>query len=214
MAYKRKDGFFHKAQKEGFAARSIYKLEAIDQRFKLIRRGDHALDLGSAPGSWLQYLDRVVGERGSVVGIDLKTVRAVVSERVRILQGDLLETPLEALSPDGRRFDVVVSDMAPNTSGVRSLDQERSAQLTTAAFEVCPRLLKSGGNWCAKAFQGEALKELEAKLAQDFVRFERLRPPATRKNSFEIFLIGLGYRGGLSDSLPEADASDGWSPFD
>jgi 23S rRNA (uridine2552-2'-O)-methyltransferase len=214
MAYNRKDGFFHKAQKEGFVARSIYKLEAIDQRFKLIRRGDSALDLGSAPGSWLQYLDRVVGDAGSVVGIDLKSVRAVVSERVRVLKGDLLKTPLETFNPDGSRFDVIVSDMAPNTSGVRSLDQERSAQLTTAAFEVCPRLLKKGGNWCAKAYQGEALKELEKRLANDFKRFERLRPPATRKNSFEIFLIGLGYCGALEESLLKIGEPTGWSPFD
>lgn len=214
MAYNRKDGFFHKAQKEGYAARSIYKLEAIDERFKLIRRGDRALDLGCAPGSWLQYLDKRVGAQGEVVGIDLKTVRAVVSSRVRVVQADLLKTPLEVLSPNGHRFDVIVSDMAPNTSGVRSLDQERSAQLTTAAFEVCPRLLRLGGNWCAKAFQGEPLKELEARLESVFDRFERLRPPATRKNSFEIFLIGLGYRGPLADALAEEESSDSWSPFD
>jgi len=214
MAYNRKDGFFHKAQKEGFAARSIYKLEAIDQRFKLIRSGDRALDLGCAPGSWLQYLDKAVGGRGQVVGIDLKTVRAVVSDRVRILRGDLLKTPLHELNPDGQRFDVVVSDMAPNTTGVRSVDQERSAQLTTAAFEVCPRLLRPGGNWCAKAFQGEPLKALEERLSSSFTRFERLRPPATRKNSFEIFLIGLDYCGALDDSLPETDAPESWSPFD
>ena len=214
MAYNRKDGFFHKAQKEGYAARSIYKLQAIDQRFKLIRSGDRALDLGCAPGSWLQYLDKKVGTRGQVVGIDLKKVRAVVSPRVRILRGDLLKTPLEAFNPEGQRFDVVVSDMAPNTSGVRSLDQERSAQLTTAAFEVCPRLLRPGGNWCAKAFQGEPLKALEKRLSESFKRFERLRPPATRKNSFEIFLIGLDYCGPLDDSLPADEDSEAWSPFD
>ena len=213
MAYNRKDGFFHKAQKEGYAARSIYKLEAIDDRFKLIRSGDRALDLGCAPGSWLQYLDKKVGSRGQVVGIDLKKVRAVVSPRVRVLRGDLLKTPLEVFNPQGQRFDVVVSDMAPNTSGVRSLDQERSAQLTTAAFEVCPRLLRPGGNWCAKAFQGEPLKELEHRLSESFDRFERLRPPATRKNSFEIFLIGLGYCGPLDDSVPDDESSEAWSPF-
>ena len=214
MAYNRKDGFFHKAQKEGYAARSIYKLEAIDQRFKLISSGDRALDLGCAPGSWLQYLDKRVGSRGQVVGIDLKKVRAVVSPRVQILRGDLLTTPLRTLNPEGRRFDVIVSDMAPNTSGVRSLDQERSAQLTSAAFEVCPRLLRQGGNWCAKAFQGEPLKALEKRLSQSFERFERLRPPATRKKSFEIFLIGLGYCGTLDDSVPEDSTSEAWSPFD
>jgi 23S rRNA (uridine2552-2'-O)-methyltransferase len=214
MAYNRKDGFFQKAQKEGFAARSIYKLEAIDERFKLIRKGDRALDLGSAPGSWLQYLDKKVGERGLVVGIDLKKVRAVVSKRVRVLQGDIRKTPLETYNPGGRRFDVIVSDMAPNTSGIRSLDQERSAQLTTAAFEVCARLLKPGGNWCAKAYQGESLKALEERLSQDFERFERLRPPATRKNSFEIFLIGIGYCGALEEALPKGEPDAGWSPFD
>ena len=214
MAYNRKDGFFHKAQKEGYAARSIYKLEAIDQRFKLIRSGDLALDLGSAPGSWLQYLDKRVGAHGRVVGIDLKKVRAVVSDRVHVLRGDLLKTPLDALSHGGQRFDVIVSDMAPNTSGVRSLDQERSAQLTSAAFEVCPRLLRVGGNWCAKAFQGEPLNDLERRIRASFDRFERLRPPATRKNSFEIFLIGLGYCGALDDSMPDDTSSDAWSPFD
>ena len=161
----------------------------------------------------MQYLDKRVGAQGEVVGIDLKTVRAVVSSCVRRPR-DLLKTPLEVLSPNGHRFDVIVSDMAPNTSGVRSLDQERSAQLTTAAFEVCPRLLRLGGSWCAKAFQGEPLKELEARLESVFDRFERLRPPATRKNSFEIFLIGLGYRGPLSDTLAEEESSDSWSPFD
>lgn len=212
MAYNRKDKFFRQAQKEGFAARSIYKLEAIDERFSLIRSGDYVLDLGSSPGSWLQYIEQVVGSSGRVVGIDLSPVRARLKPSTIIHLGDAFKVPLKTLSPSGRRFDVVCSDMAPSTTGVRSVDQARSADLVARTLDICEGLLAPGGHWVAKAFQGQEIDDLSERIRASFERFERLRPPATRKHSFEVFLIGIGFRGDRAGSQQTTADDSGWMP--
>jgi 23S rRNA (uridine2552-2'-O)-methyltransferase len=212
MAYNRKDKFFRQAQQEGFAARSIYKLEAIDERFSIIRGGDYVLDLGCSPGSWLQYIEQVVGTSGRVVGIDLKPVRARLKPSTKIVLGDAFKVPLVTLSPSKRRFDVVCSDMAPSTTGVRSVDQARSADLVERTLDICDALLAPGGHWVAKGFQGQELDDLAPRIKASFERFERLRPPATRKHSFEVFLIGLGFRGAGSSTDPKGAEDGGWMP--
>ena len=213
MAYKRKDGYFRRAQREGYAARSIYKLEAIDQRFQLLRSRSRVLDLGCAPGSWLQYLIKAVGPEGLVVGVDLQPIRIELPSYARFIQRDIFDLSLEDYSPTGERFDVIVSDMAPRTTGHRDVDQQRSADLVAKTLRLCDALLAPGGSWVAKGFQGQALEDLVPQIRSRFERFERLRPPATRKNSFEIFFIGKGFR----QLTPEPEAAGaetekGWSP--
>lgn len=213
MAYNRKDGFFRRAQREGYAARSIYKLEEIDRRFKLLRPHSRVLDLGCAPGSWLQYLVQAVGPKGLVVGVDLQDIRIELPAYARFIQGDVFALTLEAYSPDGKRFHVIVSDMAPRTTGHRDVDQQRSAELVEKTLTLCDRLLQTGGSWVAKGFQGDALEALVPSIRERFERFERLRPPATRKNSFEIFYVGMGFKGPMSSSPSGSESpTGGWEP--
>ena len=213
MAYNRKDGFFRRAQREGYAARSVYKLEEIDRRFRLLRRRSRVLDLGCAPGSWLQYLVQVVGPEGLVVGVDLQPIRIELPPHARFIQRDIFDLTLEDYSPSGEPFHVIVSDMAPRTTGHRDVDQQRSADLVEQTLLLSDHLLQQGGSWVAKGFQGEALEALVPKIRARFERFERLRPPATRKNSFEIFFIGKGFKGPLRLSEPDSTEPDrGWSP--
>jgi 23S rRNA (uridine2552-2'-O)-methyltransferase len=187
--YDRHDAYYRRAKQEGYAARSIYKLEEIDKKFKLLRRGDHVLDLGCAPGSWLQYAVGAVGEKGRVVGIDLLPVRLTLAPNVTILQGDAFETPPEAY---GGAFDVVLSDMAPDTTGVRSLDQARSEALFERALEIAESTLAPGGNFVGKLFQGPDFQKLLQRVRGGFAEARTVKPAGSRKESIEQYVVGLG----------------------
>lgn len=212
MAYDRKDGYFRRAQREGYAARSIYKLQELDRRFRLVRKNSRVLDLGCAPGSWLQYLFKAVGPEGLVVGVDLQPIRVELPAHGRFIQGDIFHLGLADYSPEAEAFDLVVSDMAPRTTGHRTVDQQRSANLVSKTLDLCDALLKPGGSWVAKGFQGQALEDLVPSIRNRFERFERLRPPATRKNSFEIFFIGIGFKGPQTSLEPGDGEEPPWRP--
>lgn len=199
--YKPRDHFFHKAKKDGFAARSIYKLETIDERLRVLRKGDVVLDLGASPGSWTQYASRVVGERGRVVAIDKKPLGIRPPPNVAALEADAFDTApqvlLDAAAHDGvtpRAFDVVVSDMAPATMGDRFVDQQRSADLCLRALELARALLRPGGRFVAKLLEGESGKEVAAAVRAAFETLKMVRPESTRKGSTEVFIVGLGYK--------------------
>ena len=187
--YDRHDTYYRQAKKEGFAARSIYKLEEIDVDVKLISPGDRVLDLGCAPGSWLQYVDQKV-TRGSAVGIDLLPVKAGVSSRVRVMQGDAFEVTIDDLS-GGKPFNVVLSDMAPNTTGIRAVDQARSMALCERALEVADRVLVTGGNFCVKILEGGEMKAFLDACKALFTTVKVKRPKSTRAGSIETYVIGL-----------------------
>lgn len=191
----RQDHFFHKAKKDGFAARSIYKLEEIDQKHRILRSGQKVLDLGCAPGSWLQYIGRVVGPNGRVVGLDLKPVKVPLPPHVRTLQADAFETPVESLLEPGQLFDVVVSDMAPSTIGNRFTDHVRSMELCHRVLAVADRSLRRGGTVVCKAFEGEDIPVLAAAFRERFSEFRRLKPKGTRTESVEVFFVGIGFTG-------------------
>lgn len=197
MMKKVKDHYFHKAKREGFAARSVYKLEEIDRRRRLLRKGLCVLDLGCAPGSWLQYAAQKIGAQGRVLGIDLQPVTAALPEQATVLQGDAFELPPETLLahlPEGGRFDVVLSDMAPRTTGIRSADAARSADLVRHALAVAEAVLRPGGALLAKVFQGAALPELRNAFGAVFETVSVEKPKATRSESVEVFLLGQGRR--------------------
>lgn len=188
----RHDPFFKKARAAGFAARSVFKLEEIDQRVRLIRPGDRILDLGCTPGSWLQYAVKAVGPHGVVVGIDRNPLPRPVPG-ARVLVGDIFTATDEELLGTQKAFDVVLSDMAPDTTGIRSADQARSSRLFSEALTRAIRLLAPGGAFVGKLFQGPDFDDVRKLLGQHFVDVKIIKPDSSRSQSIEIFLVGKGF---------------------
>ncbi len=183
------DHYGRRAKAEGHPARSIYKLEEIDGRWRLLRPGARVLDLGCAPGSWLQYAGQKVGASGLVIGYDLKPVSIALPPNVEARVGDAFSlTPAEVPGP----FDVVLSDMAPSTMGDRGTDAIRSAGLAERALDVADVHLKPGGAVVVKLLEGGEVVQLVQRMRKSYDKVERLRPKATRKESTELFIIGLG----------------------
>lgn len=192
MTYKREpDRYTHRAKKEGFAARSVYKLEEIDKRLRLLKPGGRVLDLGAAPGSWTQYAGPKVGPKGKVVALDLEPLRVPVPPHVKVLRLDIFATPIEELQALGP-FDVVLSDMAPHTSGVREADVARSEALVECAVHLAAKLLVPNGNMVAKIFQGSGFEDIRKTMRGFFNEVRVLKPEAIRKESKELYLAGLG----------------------
>ena len=196
MGFKVKDHYFEKAKKENFLARSVYKLEEIDKKYKVLNKNDIVLDFGYHPGSWIQYTSSKVGENGKVVGIDIKPVNPKVAalNNVTVFEKDINEVKsLDELGVEGK-FDVVVSDMAPNTSGIKSLDQTRSLQLVEMAFYHLQSFLKNGGNFVIKVFDSHEAQIFLKEQRSLFKEYNYLKPKSTRSVSKEFFVIGKGYR--------------------
>jgi 23S rRNA (uridine2552-2'-O)-methyltransferase len=188
----RHDKFFQRARSEGFAARSVYKLEEIDKRLRLLRAGDRVLDLGCRPGSWMQYARSVVGVHGAVVGIDRDPLPQPIPG-TRFMRGDIYETTDAELLGDLKAFDVVLSDMAPDTSGIRSADQARSANLFEEALGRAERLLAPAGAFVGKIFQSGEVDKLRKRMAVRFSDVKVLKPESSRQESLEIYLVGKGF---------------------
>lgn len=194
------DRYFKQAKREGYLARSAYKLIEIDDKRGVIPRAGKVLDLGCAPGSWLQVLTERIGEKGTVVGIDLKPVTEPMPDRVRTIVGDFTTIdPAELLGPDGRLFDAVFSDMAPNTSGYG--DDFLSARLCQEIVQRLPVLLRKGGACVMKVLEGGGTPELLKHCKARFVEAKPYKPHATREVSRELYVICRKYR-------PPASASN------
>jgi len=186
------DHYTRKAREEHYPARSVYKLKEIQRKFRIIQRGDKILDLGCAPGSWLLYAASVTGEKGRVLGIDLAPVSTALPAHVTAFTGDIfhLDEPLAASVGSG--FDVVLSDMAPATTGNKRVDAARSFALCQRALELALELLLPGGRFVCKIFQGEDFKTLADQVKKHFDQLQIFKPESSRKASKEIFVIGLG----------------------
>lgn len=195
------DRYTAKAHKEGFAARSVYKLEEIDRRVRLTRSGLRVLDLGAAPGSWTQYLADRVGPRGLVVALDLNPLRVAVPAHVRASALDVLAAPVADIAALGP-FDLVASDMAPHTTGLREADAARSAELVERAIAIADGCLGKGGAFVAKIFQGEDFERVRGLLRARYEEVRVLKPEASRRESVEIFLVGLRRRDDPSPGAP------------
>ncbi len=196
LAFNPKDYYFHKAKAENYAARSAFKLEEIDRRFRLLRPGQTVLDLGAAPGSWSQYASKRVGANGRVIGIDLQAVKVSLANAV-FVEANLLDASLPAvLAGTGTAppFDIVLSDMAPKTTGVKITDQARSLELCEIALTAASDFLREGGSFVCKLFHGEDFDAFRARLRESFAKVEVLRPKSTRKESKEVFFIAIGFR--------------------
>lgn len=191
------DQYFKQAKAEGYLARSAYKLRQIQENKRLLRRGDRVLDLGCAPGAWLQVASEIVGRTGSVVGIDLQAVDHDLGPGITTLVGDVYQADpalLRAAGGNGgaeRLFDVVLSDMAPNTTGHG--DDLVSARLCDRVLEMLPDLLKPTGNFAMKVLEGAEYPRLRREVQRLFGIGKGYKPAASREVSREMYLIGLGY---------------------
>ncbi len=197
------DTYVKLAQKEGYRARAAYKLKEIDETLKLVKPGQVVVDLGCAPGAWSQYLRRrmapggaAVGElRGTIIGLDLLPMEPI--EGVQYIQGDFREATVLAQLEDllqGRQVDLVVSDMAPNLSGVASVDTARIEELIELAIDFCQQHLKPSGALVAKVFHGSGYNELVQHFRASFLTVKPLKPKASRDRSSETFLVGIGLK--------------------
>ena len=197
------DHYTRRAKKENYAARSVYKLAEIQKKHRLIRKGDKVLDLGCAPGSWLQYAAEVVGPEGYILGLDLKPVK-VANLPVANLPGvetrvaDIRDLDAAAMEAMGSGYDLVMSDMAPATTGQKDVDAARSLALCELALETACRVLRPGGHFVTKIFQGTGFKSFSEAVGKQFHRHENVRPRSTRKASKELFVVGLGFKSGGS----------------
>ena len=190
-----RDPFVVRARSEGWRSRAVYKLEQIDRKEKLLRQGMLVVDLGAAPGSWSQYITEKLGGRARIIALDLLEMDSLPS--VEFIRGDFREESvlhdLEAALGD-ERADLVISDMAPNISGNRSVDQPRSMYLAELALDLCERALKQGGDFVCKLFQGEGSDAFIAAAKQRFVRVRVMKPEASRSGSREVYLVARNYR--------------------
>jgi len=194
--YDPKDFYYRKAKKAGLRARSAYKIDEILRRHRLLDPGDAVLDLGAAPGGFLQMLADAVGERGVAVGVDLEPIRPIGKPQVRTAILDLLAPgaldAIRALHPG--KFRLVASDMAPKTIGVKITDEARSLELVRMALSVAEETLANGGAFVAKVFMGGDFPGLKKELAARFEEVRVVRPEATRESSYEVYVLGKGFR--------------------
>lgn len=191
MGRRRQDEYARRARREGFPARSVYKLEEIDRRVQLFRPGQRVLDLGAAPGSWTLYAAQRVGRNGRVLALDLQEHVGELPPQVEFRVADVREQSIESLEGP---FDVVLSDMAPKTMGSRAADQYRSFELFLTAVEVAAQVLASGGAFVGKIFQGAEFELARDALRKHFTKCRVIKPEAVRDESYELFLVGLGKR--------------------
>jgi 23S rRNA (uridine2552-2'-O)-methyltransferase len=190
----RHDAAYLRAKREKFASRAIYKLEEIDQKFRLIKPGTNVLDLGCWPGSWLQYAVQKAGTDATLVGIDLEQVELALPQNVQTFVGDVTKLKLERLVERFGRFDLVLSDMAPNTTGNKDFDIPTSEDLFLSALDIASATMRIGGHFCAKVFQGGRFPQLLREVERRFQMANAFRCENTRKQSREQYIIGRGLR--------------------
>ena len=185
----REDPYFQQAKSAGYRARSAFKLLQIQEKFKLLRPGQRVLDLGAAPGSWSQVASEIVGPSGQVVAVDLQAIDALPG--VVTLQGDMTSSEVQAqiLEATGGPVHVVLSDAAPNSTGIKLRDHVLSVELVRAALELSHLVLRPGGHLVAKVFEGEDLPQLIVDLRQVFEKVKPHYPAATRREGREVFLV-------------------------
>jgi 23S rRNA (uridine2552-2'-O)-methyltransferase len=190
------DPYVKRAQIDGYRSRASYKLIEINEKDKLIRPGNIALDLGSAPGGWSQIMAPWVGDKGRCIASDILPMDSLAD--VTFIQGDFTEESVfdEIMaSINGAPVDVVVSDMAPNLSGVNATDQYSSMYLVELALDMARQVLKPGGNFCAKVFQGVGYEEYLKDVRTSFDKVLIRKPSASRPRSREVYIVGKGFKG-------------------
>lgn len=196
MTYKVQDRFFKKAKAEGYKARSVYKLEEIQTKFKILKKDSWVLDLGCSPGSWSQWVCKHLTSGGGLLGVDLTEVD-IKHPRALFVQADMRDFQInkELLPGFPGQFDLVLSDMAPKTTGIKLTDQAKSYELCEIALDTASQWLKTNGHVVIKFFHSDDFSKLKKRIQKEYQRFEALKPESTRSVSKEIFLIGLNKKG-------------------
>ncbi len=183
------------AQKEGYPARSVYKLQEIDKKYRIFKKGDRVLDLGCAPGSWLLYISKKVGSQGRVIGVDIEDVKIKKRENMIFIKKDVMDLEDSDLKKSFEQFQVVVSDLAPSVSGIKSRDVGKSLELCEKALDLAKKFLSSKGAFICKIFEGESTNKFFQKVKNNFEFVKRFRPKAVLKRSKEIYIVARGFKG-------------------
>jgi len=191
--YSKPDYYSRRAKAEGYPARSVYKLKELDERYGILRVGKKVLDLGASPGSWMKYCSEIVGDKGLVVGIDRNELKRAVLENEVFIKGDIYELEPEQIGREYGKFDVVLSDLAPETMGNKSTDAVRSIELSGRAYGFAQVLLRSGGEFLVKVFQGQGFEGLVKSLRKSFSSVKTTKPKSSRASSPEMFIFCSGF---------------------
>ncbi|WP_321211569.1 RlmE family RNA methyltransferase [Methanothermobacter sp. DP] len=197
QAERKKDHYYKSAKRENYRSRASYKLLQLNNRYKLIRKGDRVLDLGAAPGGWSQVALEKVGEEGLVVAVDLQRIKGFPAENFRAIMGDFTDPAIKEriIEELGGRADVVISDAAPSLSGIRDIDHLRSVDLVENVLDIAYRVLERKGNILIKAFQGPELDKVIKEMKKDFWKLKTTKPASSRKASAEMYIVGRDFKG-------------------
>ena len=197
----RRDEYYNRAKQEGYRSRSAYKLQQLHDDAGIIQQGDTVVDLGAAPGGWLQVATEIAGDQGTVIGVDLQRIDPI--DGVELIRGDMTEPDTHAeVRAATETADVVLSDMAPNMTGEYSLDHARSVYLAEQAFEAAQTLLVGGGDLAVKVFEGPDTERLRETFDDAFEYVRTIHPPASRDSSSELYMVGVGH---MTAPLAEGD---------
>jgi len=193
---RKRDYYYRLAKEEQYRSRAAYKLLEAVNKFNLIRQGDVVVDLGAAPGGWTQAARKTVGKNGFVLGVDIKPIKPIIDDNVRSIEGDLTQSETIAVINEllPRAADVVLSDVAPNVSGVWELDHARQIELARKSLQLALQVLRPGGNFFVKVFQGNMLNDFVSEVRQCFSIVRLVKPKASRRKSAELFVLGLKKR--------------------
>lgn len=194
---RKKDYYYRKAKEEKYRSRAVYKLLEVIKKYSFIRPGDIIVDLGAAPGGWLQATRQIVGEKGFVLGVDLREIKPLNYDNVHLILGDIRNSEIikriKTILP--RSADAVISDVSPNISGIWELDHARQIELAESSLKIALSVLRRGGSFFVKVFQGEFFNQFLSEVKNHFMRVEIVKPKASRKESAEIYLLGMNYKG-------------------
>jgi len=187
---KKHEHYYKEAKKTGYRARSAFKLKQINKKFNILKNGDYVVDLGAAPGGWSQIAKEIIGENGKLIGVDILPILPL--ENVVFLQADMTDdSTIKEIKKifENKKVDAVISDMSPDISGNYSVDQARSIYLCRQAFKTAETLLKPGGNFICKVFEGEDLREFMEGIRPKFKIVKQYHPKASRKSSSEVYIV-------------------------
>lgn len=194
LADARRDQYRKLAKDHGYRARSAYKLLQLNNSYHILKKGDKVVDLGCAPGGWLQVATKQVGSAGRVAGVDLKEVQPVAGATVLLGSIEDSTTTSKMIEILGGKADVVLSDLAPNVSGVWSVDHARQISLTQSALGLARQVLREGGSAIFKVFEGDMLNDLRGELRNNFAKVILSKPTASRQESSELYIICTGFK--------------------
>ncbi|WEU41045.1 MAG: RlmE family RNA methyltransferase [Candidatus Odinarchaeum yellowstonii] len=191
---RRSDHYYKLAKKENLRSRAAFKLKQLNEKYKIIKRGYRVLDIGSAPGGWLLSIKEIVGDKGVIVGVDIQPISEI--EGVHFILGDITDSGvIEKITKVSSEFDTVTSDCSPNVSGNWELDHARQLYLSEKSLETAIKVLVKGGSFIVKVFQGELFREFIDKMRKYFSKVIITKPEASRRESSEVYVIGLAFRG-------------------